>query len=124
VLLKLIVTQPHALLIHAANYRDLLIEDLQRTLISWRLVLLLYVLSGACLGLSAISVVTGVLLWGALPLLHARNAWVLVALPVLLFAVSLIFYAIAKHNKVTPFFQDVQEQIKLDVLAINGRDET
>lgn len=118
VIFKLMVTQPKAMLIHANNYADLLVDALRQAFQTWRLVLLLHALSLACLGLSLVCTVVSVLLWGALPVLNPTNAWVLVALPVLLFVAGLVLHQQAKRYSDMPFFIDVQEQLRLDLLAI------
>ncbi|PUE26722.1 hypothetical protein B9Z39_10370 [Limnohabitans sp. JirII-29] len=117
-LLKLIVKQPNLLLTHAQNYADLLVEEVQRAVLTWKLRLLLYALSGALLGLGIVSSTASLLLWGALPLLNPQNAWVLVVLPFFLVGLSVCFYLAASRYKVEPLFEDIQEQLKLDMQAI------
>lgn len=118
VIFKLIVMQPKLLLTHVANYADLFVEELQYARATWRILLLLYVLSAACLGLSVAAAVGAVLLWGALPLLNPQNAWVLVALPLALLVAGFLFYVAAQRAMAMPWFAGVQEQLKLDMLAI------
>lgn len=118
VIFKLIVTQPELLLAHVQNYADLIVEGLHATALAWKLRLLCYVLSAALLALSVLCGAGSLLLWGALPLLHPEHAWVLVALPLVLFIISVLFYFAAKSYKINPLFDDIQEQLSLDMLAI------
>lgn len=117
-LLKLIVKQPNLLLTHVQNYADLLLEEVQQVVFTWKLRLLLYALSGAFLGLGIVSSTASLLLWGALPVLNPQNAWVLVVLPLVLTGLSACFYFVASRYKVEPLFEDIQEQLKLDMQAI------
>jgi hypothetical protein len=59
-----------------------------------------------------------VLLWAALPMLSEQNSWVMWFLPGILFASSWLFWLLAKSYKIEPLFNDVQEQLNLDLLAI------
>lgn len=118
VLFKLLVMQPHLLLTHANNYAALLREDTQRILISWRLRFFLCTMSAALFGIGVLSSAVALLLWGALPALNSDHAWVLVALPALFFLMSALFYWALKRQKITPLFEDIQEQITLDSLTI------
>lgn len=118
VFLKLIITQPRLLLTHAENYADLITEVLRRSLMQWQHRLLLYALSLAFLVLGVVCAAVSLLLFSALPVLNAQSAWILVVLPVVLFAVSAFLYLVARQSKVEPLFQDIQEQIALDILSI------
>lgn len=118
VIFKLIVTQPKLLLTHVANYAELLVEELQYAFTTWKFLLLLYVLSGACLGLAVTTAAGAVLLWSALPLVNPQTAWVLVVLPLTLLVASVLFYLVAKRYRAAPCFAGVQEQLKLDMLAL------
>jgi len=118
VLFKLIVMQPQALLTHVQNYAALMGEGMQHALMTWRLRLMFYALSATCLLLGMASCAGALLLWGALPVLHPHNAWVLVALPVVLWLASVAFYMVAQRYQMQALFEDVQEQLKLDMLAL------
>lgn len=118
VIFKLIVMQPKLLLTHVTNYADLFVEELQYAFVTWKFLLLLYVLSATCLGLGIATAAGAALLWGALPLLNPQNAWMLVVLPLTLLATSALFYVAAKRCSATPCFAGVQEQLKLDMLAL------
>lgn len=118
VIFKLIVTQPQRLLDHFSNYADLMADELQHALLTWRVLLLLYVLSAVCLALSICCAAAAVLLWGALPTLNPQNASVLWALPLCTLVASWLLYECAKRYRNRAVFKDMQEQISLDMLAI------
>ena len=88
VLFKLIVMQPEVLLTHVKNYADLAVEELQHAFAAWRMRVLLLVVSVVLLGLGVVCGLMSLLLWGALPVLHSDNAWVLVAVPLVLLMVG------------------------------------
>lgn len=119
VLFNLIVKQPKLLLSHATNYAHLLVEELQYAFITWKILLLLYVLSAACLGLALVATVVSVLLWCALPMVNPHTEWVLVALPLALLLSSVLLYAAGKRFRVASCFTGIQEQINLDILALS-----
>jgi uncharacterized membrane protein YqjE len=118
VLFKLIVMQPEVLLTHVKNYADLAVEELQHAFATWRLRVLLYAVSAVLLGLGVVCSLMSLLLWGALPALHPDNAWVLVALPLVLLLVGVGFGLAAQRHPMSPLFAGIQEQLDLDTLAI------
>jgi hypothetical protein len=118
VLFKLIVMQPEVLLTHVKNYADLAVEELQHAFAAWRMRVLLYAVSAVLLGLGVVCGLMSLLLWGALPLLHPDNAWVLVAVPLALLMAGVGVGAAAQRYPITPLFAGIQEQLDLDMLAI------
>lgn len=84
----------------------------------WQHRLLLYGLSLGFLVLSAVSAAVSLLLFSALPVLNAQSAWILLAFPTVLLILSAFFFLIARQSKVEPLLQDIQEQLALDILAI------
>ena len=118
VLFKLIVMQPEVLLTHVKNYADLAVEEFQHAFAAWRWRVMLYAVSGVLLGLGALCGLMSLLLWGALPVLHPDNAWVLVALPVALLLAGVGVGLAAHGRKTSPLFAGIQEQLDLDMLAI------
>ncbi|WP_310615360.1 hypothetical protein [Limnohabitans sp.] len=118
VLFKLIVMQPEVLLTHVKNYADLAVEELQHAFAAWRMRVLLYAVSAVLLGLGVLCGLMSLLLWGALPALNTDNAWVLVALPLVLLAAGCLVGIVAKRQAMSPLFAGIQEQIDLDMLAI------
>jgi hypothetical protein len=118
VLFKLIVMQPEVLLTHVKNYADLAVEELQHAFAAWRMRVLLLVVSVVLLGLGVVCGLMSLLLWGALPVLHPDNAWVLVAVPLVLLMVGFAVGIAAQRYAMTPLFAGIQEQLDLDMLAI------
>lgn len=118
VLLKLCVLEPKLLMAHVKAYSDLMVDGIQNALTTWKLRMLMFSLALTCIVFSAFSTVMGLLLWAALPVLNEHNAWALIMLPVFLFVLAWFFYALAKSYKTEPLFNEVQEQINLDLLAI------
>lgn len=118
VLFKLIVMQPEVLLTHVKNYADLAVEEFQHAFAAWRWRVMLYAVSGVLLGLGALCGLMSLLLWGALPVLHPDNAWVLVALPVALLLAGFGVGLAAHGRKTSSLFTGIQEQLDLDMLAI------
>lgn len=118
VFIKLIVMQPQLLLTHVKNYAALMTEGMQHSFSRWKLRAVLYAMSFVLLVLGAMAGVVALLLWGALPILHPKNEWILVALPCALLLMSGSFYGLAQHYKIEPMFDDIQQQLNLDILAI------
>lgn len=118
VFLKLIITQPRLLLTHAENYGDLVMEVLQRASMQWQHRLFLYALSLGFFVFGLACAAVSLLLFSALPVLDAQSAWILPALPTLLLVISAILYLVAKRSTVEPLWQDIQEQLALDMLSL------
>lgn len=118
VLFKLIVMQPEVLLTHVKNYADLAAEELQHAFVAWRLRAVLYALSAVLLGFGVLCGLMSLLLWGALPVLHPDNAWVMVALPLVLMVAGVLVGMAAQRRTTPPLFAGMQEQLDLDMLAI------
>lgn len=118
VLFKLIVMQPEVLLTHVKNYADLAVEELQHAFAAWRMRVVLFVVSAVLLGLGVVCMLMSLLLWGALPVLHPDNAWVLVAVPLVLLIVGFGVGVAAQRYAMVPLFAGIQEQLDLDMLAI------
>lgn len=117
-LLKLIVKQPSLLLNHAQAYTDLALDETRRLTRRWRTQATLY-------GLSFISFVLGLvfggvalLLWSVLPVTAEQTSWVLLALPVFCEMLAWAFYLAAQGRADVPAFAIMQEQLKLDMLAL------
>lgn len=118
VLFKLIVMHPERMLTHLSNYADFMVEEFQHALVTLRVWLWLQAMSWTCLGLSLASAVGALLLWAALPVLNPDHAWVMLVLPMALAAMGLILQELAKRYKAGSFLVNIQEQLKLDMLAI------
>jgi hypothetical protein len=118
VLLKLCVLEPQLLMAHVKSYSDLMVEGLQQAIAIWRLRLLMSALSITCLILGLLSLLMSLLLWAALPALNDQNSWVMWFLPCVLFVFSWLLMLVAKSYKIEPLFNDIQDQLNLDLLAI------
>jgi hypothetical protein len=117
-LFKLIVKQPSLLLNHAQAYADLAVDETRRLTRRWRTRAMLYGASFVffCLGLVLGGV--AVMLWSALPVMAEQTSWVLLALPLLFEALALACFLVAQGRVDAPAFAIMQEQLKLDVLAL------
>lgn len=103
---------------HVKSYSDLMVEGLQQAVRTWKLRLMMFSLAVICILLGLLSTAVSVLLWAALPILNEQNSWAMLVFPVVLFFLSGLFFAIAKSFKVEPLFNEVQDQLQLDLLAI------
>ena len=117
-LLKLCVLEPKLLMAHVKSYSDLMLEGFQQALSIWKLRILMFSLAIGCLFFGVMSAIFSALLWAAIPLLNDQNSWLLFMLPLFFLALSWFFYILAKSYKIEPLFNDVQEQLNLDLLAI------
>jgi len=117
-LLKLCVLEPQLLMAHVKSYSDLMVEGLQQAVRKWKLRILMYSIAVATLTLGLLTASISVLLWASLPLLNQQNSWALIVFPVALLLFSWIFFIVAKQIKIEPLFNDVQEQLSLDLVAI------
>jgi hypothetical protein len=117
VMLKLIVMQPEVLLTHVKNYADLAVEEFQYAFAAWRWRVMLYAVSGVLLALGVLCGLMSSLLWGALPVLHPDNSWVLVVLPVALLLAGVGVGLAGYGRTASPLFGGIKEQLDLDMLA-------
>ncbi|MGV1045724.1 hypothetical protein [Limnohabitans sp.] len=117
-LLKLLVLPPELLKMHAQGYADLASQAWADHLCTLKNRWVMYALSGLCLMLGLVLAGVAVLLWSALPSIDARHAWVLPVLPLTLLALAALLWAWARRLRTRPFLNDIQEQIQLDILAI------
>lgn len=117
-LLKLILMQPQLLLGHAKNYLSLMSEGVQDAYFVWRLRFFLYALSVSFVALGIACGTGALLLWGALPVLHPERVWILVGLPIFLLVVGVLFYVAAYRCKVNNLWDDIRQQIQLDITAM------
>jgi hypothetical protein len=117
-ILKLCVLEPKLLMAHVKSYSDLMVEGLQQAIITWRLRLLMYACALVLLFLGLMCSSIALLLWAALPVLNDQYAWVLLVFPTVLLLASWLFFSVAKSYKIEPLFNDVQEQLSLDILTI------
>jgi uncharacterized membrane protein YqjE len=118
VLLKLCVLEPQLLMAHVKSYSDLMVEGIQQAVRTWKLRVMMFSIAVICALFGLLSTSVSILLWAALPILNEQNSWALIVFPVVLFVLSGLFLTIAKSFKVEPLFNEVQDQLQLDLLAI------
>ena len=53
-------------------------------------------------------------------MVDARFAWVLLALPIVMLLIAALLWTWARRMRSRPVLQDIQEQLQLDLLAIQG----
>ena len=122
-ILKIGVMRPELLLAHFDIYQDLVIENFQAAIAKWKLRFLLMSLAVVCLFLSLLSSTFALLLWAAMPVLNEHHSWLLWMLPMFFTLMCLILFVFALHLKIEPLLQVVQvvqEQIHLDMRALNS----
>jgi lysylphosphatidylglycerol synthetase-like protein (DUF2156 family) len=117
-LLKLLVLPPELLKMHAQGYADLASQAWADQLCTLKNRWVMYALSALCLVLALVLAGVALLLWSALPSLDTRHAWVLPVMPLTLLVLSVLLWAWARRLRTRPFLNDIQEQIQLDILAI------
>ncbi|PUE33914.1 hypothetical protein [Limnohabitans sp. Jir72] len=117
-LLKLLVLPPELLKAHAQGYADLAGQAWAQHLCTLKNRFVLYSLGLLGLLLSLILGGVALLLWCALPQIDNHHAWVLLALPLILLALSGLCWAWARSLRTRPMLDEIREQIQLDILAI------
>lgn len=115
--------RPQLLLGHINNYILLMREGVKEAYFAWQVRFFLYTLSVSFLWLGLVCAAGALLLWGALPVLHPQRAWLLVGLPVGLLVMGVLLYIAAYRCKVNDVWDDLREQIALDILAIEQASE-
>jgi hypothetical protein len=117
-LLKFLVLPPELLKVHAQSYADLASQAWAQHLCTLKNRWVLYLLGALNLLLALILGGVALLLWCALPSIDARHAWVLLALPVALLALSGVCWAWGRRLRTRPMLDEIKAQIQLDLLAI------
>lgn len=117
-LLRLLVLPPEWLHMCAQGPADLSSQAWAAHLCTLKNRWLLLALSGLCLLLALVWAGVALLLWSALPPADARQAWVLLGLPVVMLLISAVLWAWSRRMRTQPWLQDIQEQLQLDLLAI------
>ncbi len=122
-LLKLLLLPPELLKTHVHGYADLVSEEWARQLHAWKTRWLIQAtcLVSGLLGLFLAGV--SLLLWSALPVVDARNAWVLWFAPGALVVLSLACAVWARHIPIPRPLDKLKAQIELDILALRQSQE-
>jgi len=118
VLFKLIFMWPQLMLNHARQSAALISGSLRVSFFHWKVRIFFYTLSALALCLGVFCSAFSLTLWAALPELNPQHGWILLAFPALIYAVSLLLYLAADRCKTKVFSTQIQEQLKLDLLAI------
>lgn len=119
-LLKLLVLPPELLQMHAQGYADMASQAWAEHLCTLKNRWALLALCALCSVLALVWAGVALLLWSALPHVDARWAWVLPALPVATLLIAVALWAWARRLRSRPVLQDIQEQLQLDLLAIQA----
>lgn len=119
-LLKLLVLPPELLQVHAQGYADLASQAWEEHLCTLKNRWALLALSAVCSVLGLAWAGVALLLWSALPMVDARFAWVLLSLPIVMLLIAALLWTWARRMRSRPVLQDIQEQLQLDLLAIQG----
>jgi hypothetical protein len=123
-LLKLLLLPPELLSTHAQGYAELAREVGANYLCTLKNRWLMYALSALSCFLALLLGGVSLLLWGAFPLQDAPYLWVLPALPLLLFLLSVLCWWWARSLRLEPLLERFQAQIELDILAIQQAQAT
>lgn len=123
-LLKLLLLPPDLLRSHAQGYADLVREAGARYLGTLKRRWVLYMVSAASCFLASILGGVALLLWGAFSLDGARHLWLLPTLPLALLFVSGLCWWWASRCRQEPLMKNFQEQIRLDIVAIQQAQST
>lgn len=119
-LLKVLVLPPELLRMHAQGYADLASQAWAEQVCTLKNRWALLALSAVCAVLAVVWAGVALLLWSALPQVDARLAWVLPALPVATLLIAVALWVWARRLRSRPVLQDIQEQLQLDLLAIQA----
>jgi ABC-type nickel/cobalt efflux system permease component RcnA len=119
-LLKLLVLPPELLHMHAQGYADLASQSWAERLCTLKNRWALFALSAVSLVLALIWAGVALLLWSALPPTDARHAWLLPTLPAVMLVIAVALWALGRRMRTRPVLQDIQEQLQLDLLAIQA----
>ena len=117
-LLKILVLPPELLKVHAKGYADLASQAWAEHWCRLKNRWLIYALGWLSLTLALMLGGVALLLWSAFPLTDAPHAWVLVALPLTLLVIAITCWWWGRSVQTRPILSDIQEQIQLDILAL------
>ena len=117
-LLKILVLPPELLKVHAKGYADLASQAWAEHWCRLKNRWLMYALSVLSLTLALIFGGVALLLWSALPFIDARHAWILPALPLVFVVMGIACWLWARSHRTRPMFNDIKEQIQLDIRAL------
>jgi hypothetical protein len=123
-LLKLLLLPPDLLRSHAQGYAEMAREVGANYLCTLKNRCLMYAFSAVTFLLALFSGSVALLLWAAFPLQDAPHLWVLPAMPLGFFFLSVLFWWWARRLRLEPFLKGFQTQIDLDILALQPAQAT
>jgi hypothetical protein len=117
-LLRLIASEPERLAEHAQAYAELFTMEVGSASSVWIRRVALYALAGC--GLLAAFVLGGValMLWGVTPAAQIHAPWVMLAAPLVPFALALGCALAARAGGAGAPFEQVRRQVKADLLML------
>jgi uncharacterized membrane protein YqjE len=117
-LLRLITSEPQLLGDHVEAYADLVGEEAKKTATAWGLRLALFAASLALLVVALVLTGVAIMLWAAVPTGDLHAPWVLVAVPVITFALAAGCILYARKSPVENAFDNVKKQLSADMAML------
>lgn len=117
-LLRVLASEPDALVEHAAAYADLAGDELQHLSEHWSR-RLLWLIAGAVAALAALLLAgVAVMLWAVVPPHELAHPWLLVAVPVVPAVVALAALRVARGMGQRPAFDTLRAQLREDLALV------
>lgn len=117
-LLHLIATQPHLLADHAQAYAELAAVEVGEFSAQWRRRAVLLTVAAFFMGLAVVLAGVAIMLWSVLPVSQMQAPWSLVAVPLVLLALSAVCLLAGRSQiKNTPF-ASLRQQVRADLLML------
>ena len=114
ILFRYLISQPNFLKLHVKNLTEFVLNEIEKSFISYKKKLILRALSIFFIGSGILSILLSVLLWGALPQLNPNNSWILIAQPVLLLVIGAILYWISTNKWTESIFRIIVVKTKTE----------
>jgi TM2 domain-containing membrane protein YozV len=114
ILFRYLISQPNFLKLHVKNLTEFVLNEIEKSFISYKKKLILRALSIFFIGSGILSILLSVLLWGALPQLNPNNSWILIAQPVLLLVIGAILYWISTNKRTESIFRIIVVKTKTE----------
>lgn len=95
-----IFKQPRLLQLLLSNYKKKVLDEFRGVIRAMKIRFILYLLSFLFFGSGLLASIISLLLWAALPFLNPHNAWMMIALPIVLWVGSISFFILANRLKI------------------------
>lgn len=95
-----IFKQPRLLQLLLSNYKKIVLDEFRGVIRAMKIRFILYLLSFLFFGSGLLASIISLLLWAALPFLNPHNAWMMIALPIVLWVGSISFFILANRLKI------------------------